>query len=54
MRPYRLIFYFFKCYLDRVQYRTCLCCPMGLGIIALTWIQKKSSAGLRTELDGMT
>ena len=20
MRPYRLIFYFFKCYLDRVQY----------------------------------
>lgn len=21
MRPYRLIFYFFKCYLDRVQYR---------------------------------
>lgn len=22
MRPYRLIFYFFKCYLDRVQYRT--------------------------------
>lgn len=22
MRPYRLIFYFFKCYLDRVQYQT--------------------------------
>lgn len=21
MRPYRLIFYFFKCYLDRVQYQ---------------------------------
>ena len=21
MRPYRLIFHFFKCYLDRVQYR---------------------------------
>ena len=22
MRPYRLIFYFFKCYLDGVQYQT--------------------------------
>ena len=31
MRPYRLIFYFFKCYLDRVQYLLChsqLCSQM--------------------------
>ncbi len=26
MRPYRLIFYFFKCYLDGVQYRIANSC----------------------------
>ena len=36
-------------YLDNKDHMTMneICCPMGLGIIALTWIQKKSSAGLR-------
>ena len=33
MRPYRLIFYFFKCYLDRVQYQ-----PFFVSIVVISMV----------------